>query len=171
MSRSELLVAPSCGPKKTPFFFSFFCFQWPLLQGIRLRGLQWISHNFCFINNFFCRFIFVKKKEKKSMELIIYSCGHISCPHEPIPTKFGLWRFFIKLYQSSTDIWYSNLLKCKKKKKKKKKKFFWSYHFGIHIIVRGHFRPKPMECFVFYLHYSYSTSMVPLYFSWCTTSC
>ena len=39
-----------------------------------------------------------------------YSCGHISGPHEPIPTKFGLWMFFIILH------WYlvSKTLKCKK---------------------------------------------------------
>ena len=30
-----------------------------------------------------------------SMGLILYSCGHILGPHEPIPTKFGVWRFFI----------------------------------------------------------------------------
>ena len=23
------------------------------------------------------------------------SCGHISRPHEPISTKFGMWRFFL----------------------------------------------------------------------------
>ena len=33
-----------------------------------------------------------------SMEQIMYSCGHISVPHELIPTKFGLWMFFIMLH-------------------------------------------------------------------------
>ena len=35
-------------------------------------------------------------------------------PHEPIPTKFGLWMFFIMLHQYMV----SETLKCKKKKKK-----------------------------------------------------
>ena len=35
-----------------------------------------------------------------SMGLIWYSCGHISSPHEPIPTKFGVWRFYIMLYRN-----------------------------------------------------------------------
>ena len=33
------------------------------------------------------------------MGLTGYSCDHISGPHEPIITKFGLWRFFIMLYR------------------------------------------------------------------------
>ena len=37
-----------------------------------------------------------------SMGLIRYSCGHISGPHEPIPTKFGLWMFS----SCSTNTWY-----------------------------------------------------------------
>ena len=44
------------------------------------------------------------------MGLITYSCGHISSPHEPIPTKFGLW----ELSSCSTDIWYSNYWNLKK---------------------------------------------------------
>ena len=44
------------------------------------------------------------------MGLIRYSCGHISGPHEPIPTKFGLWIFFIMLNQYMV----SNMPKCKK---------------------------------------------------------
>ena len=35
-----------------------------------------------------------------SMGLILYSCGHILGPHEPIPTKFVVWRFFIMLYRN-----------------------------------------------------------------------
>ena len=35
-----------------------------------------------------------------SMGLIRYSCGHIFGHHEPIPTKFGVWRFFIMLYRN-----------------------------------------------------------------------
>ena len=43
------------------------------------------------------------------MGLIRYSRSHISGPYEPIPTKFGLWMFFIMLH------WYmlSKTLKCK----------------------------------------------------------
>ena len=39
-----------------------------------------------------------------------YSCGYILGPHEPIPTKFGLWMSFIMLH------WYmvSKMLECKK---------------------------------------------------------
>ena len=33
------------------------------------------------------------------MRLIRYSCGHISGPHEPIPTQFGLWMCFIMLHR------------------------------------------------------------------------
>ena len=44
------------------------------------------------------------------MGLIRYSCGHISGPHEPIPTKFGLWMFFIMLHRYMV----SRTLKCKK---------------------------------------------------------
>ena len=47
-----------------------------------------------------------------SMGLRRYSCGHISGPHEPIPTKFGLWMFFIMLHRGMV----SKMLKCKKKK-------------------------------------------------------
>ena len=46
-----------------------------------------------------------------SMGLIRYSCGHISGPHEPIPTKFGLWMFFIMLHRYMV----SKMLKLKKK--------------------------------------------------------
>ena len=38
------------------------------------------------------------------MGLIRYSCGHVSGPpsaHEPIPTQFGLWMFFIMLHRYS----------------------------------------------------------------------
>ena len=41
---------------------------------------------------------------------IRYSCGHISGPHEPIPTKFGLWMFFIMLHRYMV----SKTLKCNK---------------------------------------------------------
>ena len=34
------------------------------------------------------------------MGLILYSCGHILGHHEPIPTKFVVWRFFIMLYRN-----------------------------------------------------------------------
>ena len=44
------------------------------------------------------------------MGLIRYSCGHISGPHEPIPTQFGPWMFFIMLYRYA-----SKTLKSKKK--------------------------------------------------------
>ena len=47
-----------------------------------------------------------------SMGLIRYSCGHISGPHEPIPTQFFLWMFFIMLH------WYII------SKTQKSKKFF-----------------------------------------------
>ena len=43
-----------------------------------------------------------------SMGLISYSCGHISGHHEPIPTKFGVWRFF----SCSTEIWRKKSWKC-----------------------------------------------------------
>ena len=46
------------------------------------------------------------------MGLIRYSCGHISGPHEPIPTQFGLWMFFIMLHRYMV----SKILKSKKKK-------------------------------------------------------
>ena len=47
-----------------------------------------------------------------SVGLIRYSCGHISGPHEPIPTKFGLWMFSsIMLHQYMV----SKTLKCKKR--------------------------------------------------------
>ena len=45
------------------------------------------------------------------MGLIRYSCGHISGPHESIPTKFGLWIFFIMIHRYMV----SKTLKCKKK--------------------------------------------------------
>ena len=45
-----------------------------------------------------------------SMGLIRYSCGHISSPHEPIPTQFGLWMFFIMLHRYMV----SKTLKSKK---------------------------------------------------------
>ena len=45
-----------------------------------------------------------------SVGLIMYLCSHISGPHEPIPTKFGLWRFFIMLYRYTIF----KKLKCKK---------------------------------------------------------
>ena len=48
-----------------------------------------------------------------SMGLIRYACCHISGHHEPIPTKFGLWIFFIMLHRYMV----SKTLKCKKKKK------------------------------------------------------
>ena len=35
------------------------------------------------------------------MGLIRYSCSHISCPHEPIHVKFGVWGFS----SCSTEIW------------------------------------------------------------------
>ena len=44
------------------------------------------------------------------MGLIRYSCGHISGPHEPLSTKFVLWRFFIMLYRYMVF----QTLKCKK---------------------------------------------------------
>ena len=47
-----------------------------------------------------------------SMGLSRYSCGHISGPHEPIPTKFGLWMFFIMLHRDMV----SKTLKCTPKK-------------------------------------------------------
>ena len=43
------------------------------------------------------------------MGLIRYSCGHISGPGEPIPTKFGLWMFFIMLRRDMI----SKTMKCK----------------------------------------------------------
>ena len=48
--------------------------------------------------------------------LIRYSCGHISVPHEPIPTKFGQWRFFIMLHRYNGIQKHIKTLKCKKKK-------------------------------------------------------
>ena len=45
-----------------------------------------------------------------SMGLIRYSWSHISGSHEPIPTKFGLWMFFIILHRYMV----SKTLKCKK---------------------------------------------------------
>ena len=54
-----------------------------------------------------------------SMGLMLYSCGHILGPHEPIPTKFGVWRFFIMLYRTmKTKSW-----KCWKI-------FLMTSHFG-----------------------------------------
>ena len=44
------------------------------------------------------------------MGLSRYSYRHISGPHEPIPTKFGLWMFFIMLHRDMV----SKTLKCKK---------------------------------------------------------
>ena len=38
------------------------------------------------------------------MGLIRYSCGHILGHHEPIHVKFGVWRFFIMLYQNMKKI-------------------------------------------------------------------
>ena len=52
------------------------------------------------------------------MGLIRYSCSRISVPHEPIPTKFGLWMFFIMLHRYMV----SKMLKCKKS-------FLWRHHF------------------------------------------
>ena len=46
-----------------------------------------------------------------SVGLIRYSCGHILDPHEPIPTQFGLWMFFIMLHRYMV----SKTLKSKKK--------------------------------------------------------
>ena len=47
-----------------------------------------------------------------SMGLSRYSCRHISGgPHKPIPTKFGLWMFFIMLHRDMV----SKTLKCEKK--------------------------------------------------------
>ena len=43
---------------------------------------------------------------------IRYSCSHILGPHEPIPTKFGLWMFSITFHRYMV----SKMLKCKKKK-------------------------------------------------------
>ena len=54
-----------------------------------------------------------------SMGLIRYSCGHILGHHEPIPTKFGVWRFFIMLY----EIWAKIM-------KMLKKYFWWRHHVG-----------------------------------------
>ena len=45
-----------------------------------------------------------------SMGLIRYSCGHISCPHELIPTRFGLWMFL----SCSIDTWYPKFWMQKK---------------------------------------------------------
>ena len=53
-----------------------------------------------------------------SMGLIRYSCGHISGPHEPIPTQIGLWMFFIMLH------WY-----MVSKTLKSKKSFLWRHRF------------------------------------------
>ena len=47
-----------------------------------------------------------------SVGLISYLCGHILGPHEPIPTKFGLWMFLLMLHQYMVS------------KMKKKKIFF-----------------------------------------------
>ena len=49
--------------------------------------------------------------------LIRYSCSHISGSHEPIPTKFGLWMFFIMLHRYII----SKTLKCES--------FLWRHHF------------------------------------------
>ena len=38
-----------------------------------------------------------------SVGLIRYSCGHILDHHEPIPTKFALWMFFIMLQPPSIN--------------------------------------------------------------------
>ena len=56
-----------------------------------------------------------------SMGLIRYSCGHILGRHEPIPTKFGVWRFFIMLYRN---------MRGKKIMKMLIKYFWWRHHFG-----------------------------------------
>ena len=56
-----------------------------------------------------------------SMGLIMYSCDHISVPHEPISTKFGMWGFS----PCSIDIWYSKRWNKKKTKQKNKKFFFY----------------------------------------------
>ena len=53
-----------------------------------------------------------------SVGLLRYSCSHISGPHELIPTKFGLWMFFIMLHRYMV----SKTLKCKKK-------FLWCHRF------------------------------------------
>ena len=45
-----------------------------------------------------------------TMGLIRYSCDHILGPHQPIPTKFGLWMFLIMLHRYMV----SKTLKCKK---------------------------------------------------------
>ena len=50
--------------------------------------------------------------------LIRYSCSHISGPHEPVPTKFGLWMFVIMLHRYMV----SKMLKCKKS-------FLWCHRF------------------------------------------
>ena len=44
-----------------------------------------------------------------SMGLIRYSCCHISGPHELIPTKFGLWMFFIILNAVMSSLLYSEV--------------------------------------------------------------
>ena len=54
-----------------------------------------------------------------SIGLIRYSCSHFSGPHEPISTKFRLWRFFIMLYLYMVF----KMLQCKKK-------LLWRHHFG-----------------------------------------
>ena len=60
--------------------------------------------------------------------LIRYSCSHISGPHESIPTKFGLWMFFIMLYRYMV----SKTLKCKKS-------FLWCHCFctlwEVHVVA------------------------------------
>ena len=53
------------------------------------------------------------------MGLIRYSCGHISGPHEPIPTQFGLWMFVIMLHRYMVS----------KTLKSKKKKNLWRHRF------------------------------------------
>ena len=52
------------------------------------------------------------------MGLIRYSCGHISGPHEAIPTQFGLWMFFIMLHRYMIS-----------KTLKSKKSFLWRHRF------------------------------------------
>ena len=57
-----------------------------------------------------------------SIGIITYSFGHISDPHEPIPTKFELWKFFIMLYRYMVF----KTMKCEKKNKVS----LWRHHFG-----------------------------------------
>ena len=72
------------------------------------------------------------------------SCGHISGPHEPIPTKFWLWMFFIMLHRDMV----SKTLKCKKKKFFVTSSLLYSIYRALHIHVQKHRKCEPHACLI-----------------------